>query len=50
MEEIIKIPTRPKRKFVNEDLVIDSWKKIEPYFENLLNISADTIYRYAPSL
>ena len=49
MEEIIKIPTRPKRKFVNEDLVIDSWKKIEPYFENLLNRkiqSADELERW----
>ena len=32
----LKIPTRPKRKFVSEDLVIDS-QNIEPFFENLLN-------------
>lgn len=33
----MKIPTRPKRQFVSEDLVIDSWNKIEPFFKNLLN-------------
>ena len=33
----MKNTTIPKRRFVSEDLVIDSWKKIEPFFENLLN-------------
>ena len=33
----IKIPTKPKRRFLSEDLVIDSWKKIEYFFEELLN-------------
>ena len=33
----LKIPTRPKRKFVSEDLVIDSWQNIKPLFEKLLN-------------
>jgi oligoendopeptidase F len=37
MKDIINIPTRPKRKFVDEDLIIDSWHKIEPLFENLIN-------------
>ena len=37
MNNSINIPTRPARKFVSEDLVIDSWSKIEPLFENLLN-------------
>ena len=32
----ITIPTRPERKFVTNDLVIDSWKKIESLFDNLL--------------
>ena len=32
----IKIPTRPKRKFVPENLIIDSWKKIESLFDNLV--------------
>ena len=33
----ITIPTRPKRKFVSENLVIDSWDKIKSLFDNLLN-------------
>tara|TARA_B100001250_G_scaffold138311_1_gene118383 strand:- start:267 stop:1976 length:1710 start_codon:yes stop_codon:yes gene_type:complete len=32
----MKIATRTKRRFVSEDLVIDSWEKIEPLFKNLL--------------
>ena len=36
MNNIIEIPTRPTRKFVSEDLVIDSWEKIQPLFEDLL--------------
>lgn len=28
---------KPKRSFVAEDLVIDSWEVIQPYFEDLLN-------------
>ena len=31
-----KIPTRPKRQFVDENLIVDSWKKIEVYFKSLL--------------
>ena len=37
MNNSINIPTRPTRKFVPEDLIIDSWIKIEPLFESLLN-------------
>ena len=37
MSNSINIPTRPTRKFVPEDLIIDSWIKIEPLFESLLN-------------
>ena len=36
MNNIIEIPTKPTRKFVSEDLVIDSWQKIQPLFEDLL--------------
>ena len=36
METRISIPTRPERKFVHKDLVIDSWDKIKSLFENLL--------------
>lgn len=37
MNNTIEIPTRPKRNFVSEDLVIDSWEKIESLFEDLFN-------------
>ena len=36
MQSAIAIPTRPKRKFVPEDLIIDSWGKIKSLFDNLL--------------
>ena len=36
MQSKIAIPTRPKRKFVPEDLIIDSWGKIKSLFENLV--------------
>ena len=39
----IKIPTKPKRRFLSEDLVIDSWKKIEYFFEELLNRNISNI-------
>jgi oligoendopeptidase F len=32
----ISIPTRPKRKFVSENLAVDSWEKIKPLFNNLV--------------
>jgi len=31
----VTIPTRPKRKFVHENLIIDSWDKIKSLFDNL---------------
>ena len=36
MENTITIPTRPIRKFVPEDLVINSWNKIKSLFDNLV--------------
>ena len=36
MQTTISIPTRPKRKFVSENLLIDSWGKIKSLFNNLL--------------
>ena len=36
METVIAIPTRPTRKFVPEDLSIDSWDKIKSLFDNLV--------------
>ena len=32
----IVIPTRPERKFVREDLVINSWGKIKPLYDDLV--------------
>jgi oligoendopeptidase F len=29
------VPVRPLRKFLPQDLVIDSWSKLEPYFKSL---------------
>ena len=29
-----KIPTRPKRQFIDENLMVDSWEKIEVYFKS----------------
>lgn len=37
MNTSITIPTRPERKFLPEDLVIDGWEKLEPFFEELKN-------------
>ena len=36
METTIALPTRPKRKFVPENLAIDSWDKIKSLFDNLV--------------
>ncbi len=32
-----KLPVKSKRKFVQENLIINSWDKIEPFFDDLLN-------------
>ena len=37
MQNTIAIPTRPKRKFVPENLSIDSWDKIKSLFDNLVD-------------
>ena len=42
MKENISIPSRPKRKFVPENLNIDSWNKVGPLFENLLKRSINS--------
>ena len=36
MQNTIAIPTRPARRFVTEELVIDSWDKIKSLFDNLV--------------
>jgi len=33
----LQIPTKEKRRFLPDDLVIDSWNKLHPYFEDLKN-------------
>ena len=33
----INIPKRPQREFISEELVVDSWHKIETYFKDLLD-------------
>lgn len=33
----IQLPTKNKRIFLSDDLIIDSWNKIKPYFEDLKN-------------
>jgi len=35
--------TKPKRSFVAQDLVIDSWESIEKYYQDLLDRSIDTL-------
>ena len=42
MESTIEIPTRPIRKFVPEDLVINSWDKIKSLFDNLVDREIST--------
>ena len=32
----IKIPNKPVREFVAENLIVDSWEKIQPLFDDLL--------------
>jgi oligoendopeptidase F len=39
----MKIPVRPKRRFVPEELNIDSWERIEPYFIQLEERRLDTV-------
>tara|TARA_Y100000739_G_scaffold228264_1_gene239630 strand:- start:8517 stop:10238 length:1722 start_codon:yes stop_codon:yes gene_type:complete len=39
----INIPKKPERKFVDEDLIIDSWKKIEKFYENLMHREISTL-------
>ena len=36
MQNTITIPTRPKRRFVPENLIIDSWHKIKFLFDDLV--------------
>ena len=44
MHNKVTSPKRPKRKFVSENLEIDSWEKIEPLFSDLLLREIDNVY------
>jgi oligoendopeptidase F len=44
MEKNIAIPTRPKRNFVNEKLIINSWEKIKTLFDDLANRKIGSVY------
>jgi oligoendopeptidase F len=39
----IAIPSKPIRKFLPQDLIIDSWTKIEPYFVDLKNRTISSV-------
>jgi oligoendopeptidase F len=39
----ISIPTRPKRKFVHKNLVIDSWGKIKSLFDDLVQRDINSV-------
>ena len=43
MKTKIKIPIRPQRNYVPENLTIDSWGKIEPLFKNLLERNINSV-------
>ena len=43
MSNTITIPKRPSREFVSEILEIDSWKKIEPLFSDLVNRKIESV-------
>lgn len=38
-----KIPTRPKRQFIDENLMVDCWEKIEVYFKSLLDRDINSV-------
>jgi oligoendopeptidase F len=39
----INIPTRPVRTFVSNDLKVDSWSKLQHYFQDLLDASISNV-------
>ena len=43
MSNTITIPTRPARKFVSKNLEIDSWKRIEPLFSDLVDREINSV-------
>ena len=39
----LDIPSKPKRRFLPDDLVIDGWERIESYFEDLNNRELNSV-------
>ena len=39
----INIPTRPVRTFVSNDLKVDSWSKLQQYFQDLLDATISNV-------
>lgn len=39
-----QLPTKPKRNFLPEQLIIDSWSKLEFYFEDLKNREINSVH------
>ena len=37
MPELLQIPQRPPRKFLNESFSVTTWDALKPYFDTLLN-------------
>jgi oligoendopeptidase F len=37
MDRIVKVPEREKRQFLPQQLLINAWSQLEPFFEDLLN-------------
>lgn len=42
-QQTVTIPSRPERKFVAEDLKVDSWQKLECYFKELLDATINNV-------
>ena len=42
MSELIEIPSRPLRKFLNEDFKVSTWELLRPYFDMLLEQKIDS--------
>ena len=50
MQNTITIPTCPKRKFVPEKLIINSWDKIKFLFDNLVEREISLLLNFTPAL
>ncbi len=41
--ESIQIPTRPERKFLEDDFKVSTWEALQPWYENLLHREIDSV-------